>query len=101
MGYYEEFFARLMEDEVERRAQKQLVQRLRRANVQTSKTLEGFDFSFNPGINRQQILALASGDYIRQKRNVLICGPAGGGASRIWPRRWGMKPVAKATRSCM
>ncbi len=80
---YEEFLARLVEDEVERRAQKQLVQRLRRANVQTSKTLEGFDFSFNPGINRQQILALASGDYIRQKRNVLICGPAGVGKSHL------------------
>ncbi|GAA5531602.1 IS21-like element helper ATPase IstB [Herpetosiphon gulosus] len=80
---YEEFLARLVEDEVERRAQKQLVQRLRRANVQTSKTLEGFDFSFNPGINRQQILALASGEYIRQKRNVLICGPAGVGKSHL------------------
>ena len=80
---YEEFLGRLLEDEVERRAQKQLVQRLRRANVQTSKTLEGFDFRFNPGINRQQLLQLASGDYIRQKRNVLICGPAGVGKSHL------------------
>ena len=80
---YEEFLGRLLEDEVERRAQKQLVQRLRRANVQTSKTLEGFDFRFNPGINRQQLVQLASGDYIRQKRNVLICGPAGVGKSHL------------------
>jgi DNA replication protein DnaC len=80
---YVDFLSRLLEDEVERRAQKQLGMRIRRANVQSSKTLEGFDFVFNPTINRQQVLALASGDYIRQKRNVLICGPSGVGKSHL------------------
>ena len=80
---YVEFLSRLLEDEIERRAQKQLAQRLRRSNVQSATTLEGFDFSFNPSINRQQILALASGDYLRQKRNVLICGPSGVGKSHL------------------
>ncbi len=80
---YIEFLARLLEDEVERRAQKQLALRVRRAAVNTTKTLEGFDFSFNPSINRQQILHLASGDYIRHKQNVLICGPSGVGKSHL------------------
>lgn len=80
---YSEFLTRLLADEIERRAQKQLALRIRRANVTTTKTLEGFDFSFNPSINRQQILALASGDYLRQKRNVLICGPSGVGKSHL------------------
>jgi DNA replication protein DnaC len=80
---YIEFLSRLLEDEVERRAQKQLALRVRRAALTTTKTLEGFDFSFNPSINRQQILALASGDYIRQKRNVLMCGPSGVGKSHL------------------
>jgi DNA replication protein DnaC len=80
---YGEFLARLLEDEVERRAQKQLMLRLRRATVNHSKTLEEFDFSFNPTINRQQVLHLASCDYIRQKRNVLICGPTGVGKSHL------------------
>lgn len=80
---YVEFLARLLEDEVERRAQKQLSLRLRRATVNTTKTLEEFDFTFNSTINRQQILHLASGDYIRQKRNVLICGPTGVGKSHL------------------
>jgi DNA replication protein DnaC len=80
---YIEFLARLLEDEVERRAQKQLALRVRRAALTSTKTLEGFDFSFNPSINRQQILQLASGDYIRQKRNVLICGPSGVGKSHL------------------
>ncbi len=80
---YIEFLARLLEDEVERRAQKQLALRVRRAAITTTKTLEGFDFSFNPSINRQQVLHLASGDYIRHKRNVLICGPSGVGKSHL------------------
>lgn len=80
---YVEFVERLLEDEVERRAQKQLALRLRRASLNTTKTLEGFDWNFNPTVNRQQVLALASGEYIRRKRNVLVCGPAGVGKSHL------------------
>src|SRR2546421_12761930 len=66
---YIEFLSRLLEDELERRAQKQLALRVRRASVNTTETLEGFDFNFNPGINRQQILALASCEDLRPERN--------------------------------
>jgi DNA replication protein DnaC len=80
---YVEFLARLLEDEVERRAQKQLALRLRRSKVNTTKTLEGFDFNFNPNLNRQKVLALAACDYIRQKHNLLICGPTGVGKTHL------------------
>src|SRR5579863_7753765 len=56
---YAEFLTRLVQDEVERRAHKQLALRLRRGNVATTKTLETFDFAFNPSINRQQVFDLA------------------------------------------
>lgn len=80
---YVEFLSRLLEDEVARRDQKQLALRLRRATINTTKTLEAFDFNFNPTINRQKILDLASGDYIRQHRNVLLCGKTGVGKSHL------------------
>ena len=80
---YVEFLARLLEDEVERRAQKQLALRIRRAAINTTKTLEGFDFNFNPAINRQQVLDLSTCTYIRHKRNVLICGPTGVGKTHL------------------
>jgi len=80
---YVDFLARLVEDEVERRAQKQLALRIRRAAINTTKTLEGFDFNFNPNINRQQVLELSTCRYIRQKRNVLICGPTGVGKTHL------------------
>lgn len=80
---YVEFLARLLEDEIARRDQKQLALRIRRSSVNTTKTLESFDFSFNPTVNRQQILDLAGCLFIQQKRNVLICGPAGVGKSHL------------------
>ncbi len=80
---YGDFLERLLEDEVERRGQKQLALRLRRATLNTSKTLETFDFTFNPGLNRQLIYELAAGHYLPDKRNVLICGPTGVGKSHL------------------
>jgi DNA replication protein DnaC len=80
---YIEFLTRLVEDEVERRAQKQLALRLRRAAVNTTKTLEGFDFDFNPTLNRQQVLQVAACDFIRARHNVLLCGPTGTGKTHL------------------
>jgi DNA replication protein DnaC len=80
---YLDFLERLLEDEVERRAQKQLALRLRRATVGSNKTLEGFDFSFNPSVPRQQVLQLAAGAYLRERRNLLIYGPSGVGKSHL------------------
>jgi DNA replication protein DnaC len=85
-----EFLSRLLEDETERRAQKQLSMRLRRSTLNATKTIEGFDFQFNPNLNRQQVLQLAACDYIREHRNLLICGPTGVGKP-IWRKRWARK----------
>ena len=80
---YVEFLQRLVEDEVERRMQKQLALRLRRAAVDLGKTLEGFDFSFNVGINRQQVFDLATCQFVEKHESVLIQGPAGVGKSHL------------------
>ena len=80
---YSEFLTRLVQDEVGRRAQKQLDLRVRRGNLNTTKTLETFDFGFNPSINRAQVFDLATGAYLRQHRNVLICGQTGVGKTHL------------------
>ena len=80
---YLEFLSRLLEDEVERRAQKQLALRVRRGSLNSTKTLEGFDFLLSPAVNRQQVLQLATCDFVREHRNVLICGPTGVGKPHV------------------
>jgi DNA replication protein DnaC len=80
---YVEFLERLLEDEVERRGQKQLLLRLRRASFSVEKTLEGFDWSFNPNINRQEVFDLATCTWIERKEVLLLVGPSGVGKSHL------------------
>ena len=78
-----EFLTMLLHDEVERRAQKNLRLRLRRAAFDPTKTLEGFDFSFNPKLNKAQLFDLATCAFIERHENVLIYGPTGVGKSHV------------------
>jgi DNA replication protein DnaC len=72
-----------VEDEVERRGQKQLSLRLRRSRLDLMKTLETFDFSFNPSVNRKQIYDLATCAFVERSEPVFLLGPAGVGKSHI------------------
>jgi DNA replication protein DnaC len=80
---YTDFLALLLQDEVARRSHKKLAVRIRRANFRNQKTLEDFDFAFNPQLNRALILDLATGRYIEEKVAILIAGPTGTGKSHI------------------
>lgn len=80
---YTDFLSILVHDEVARRDQKKLVQRLRRANFRSQKTLEGFDFGRLPNLNRSLIHDLATGRFIEEKVAVLIAGPCGTGKSHL------------------
>jgi DNA replication protein DnaC len=71
----------LFQDELNVRAQRLLERRKQRAGFRDLKPLEDFDFSFNPSIKRSQIYDLASGQFIRQHRDVLLLGPPGVGKS--------------------
>lgn len=47
------------------------------------KTLEGFDFSFQPGLDRSKILELATLRFLAHKENVIFLGPPGVGKSHL------------------
>lgn len=80
---YPEFLGLVLQDEILGRENRKLKARLKRANISSDKTLESFDFSFNPKINHAQILELASCRFIDEKVPVLIVGPCGTGKSHI------------------
>lgn len=78
-----EFVYRLLLDEVERRDQKQLDLRLRRAAFETHKTIEDFDFAFNPEIPKAKVIDLATCQFVKRKGVVLLNGQAGVGKSHL------------------
>jgi DNA replication protein DnaC len=80
---YIDFLATILTDEIARRSQKRLALALRRANFRNPKTLEEFDFSYNPTIDRALISELASCRFMEENVCVLIVGPCGTGKSHI------------------
>ena len=80
---YTEFLSLLLSDEVARRDQKKFTTRMRKAGFKSSKTLEEFDFDFNPKIDKRQLYDLATCKFIHEKACVLMTGPCGTGKSHI------------------
>lgn len=80
---FPEFLSLLLQDELLGRENNKFKTRIKRANIRADKTLESFDFDFNPNINRAQIQELASCRFVSEKSPVLIVGPTGTGKSHI------------------
>lgn len=76
---YMDFLLQLTQDECERRSFKKKELSVKRANLGRAHNLVEFDFDFNPMINRQQILSLATCEYIRRGENIIFAGPTGVG----------------------
>lgn len=80
---YVDFLTLLIQDELERRAQSKFNRQMKKACFPEIKTLEEFDFSFNPSINRRRIYDLATCRFIEKKENLCLCGPVGVGKSHL------------------
>jgi len=66
------------------RRERTVARRIREARFAEGKSLEGFDWQFNPkAFDRAQIEELASGDFIRRRRNLVLVGWSGVGKSHI------------------
>lgn len=80
---YPEFLLQVLGDEIERRDGKQLLTRLRRASFEHKKTIEDFDFAFNPNVPQSKVVDLATCTFVTRKRNALILGDTGTGKSHV------------------
>jgi len=61
-----EFLELILQDELAVRADRQVQRRVKAARFRDQKTLDQFDWSFNPSIPKKQIYELASGRFIRK-----------------------------------
>jgi DNA replication protein DnaC len=80
---YEQFLLLLSEAELARRDENMQRRRIAQARFPAIKTLDGYDFSLIPQLNRQLVLELAQGRYIPAKENVLLAGEIGTGKTHV------------------
>ena len=80
---YADFLDELLALEVRAKAEKHLAMRTAMARFPFHKTLESFDFKFQPSIDPKVIRDLAGGRYIESAENVLLLGPPGVGKTHL------------------
>jgi len=78
-----EFLELICQDELNVRQERLLCRRTKAADFRTLKTLEDFDWSFNPSLHKKEIFELATGKFIREAKDVLFLGPPGVGKTHL------------------
>lgn len=80
---YTQFLHDLLDVEVQATEERRLAGRMRFAGFPSTKTLEEFDFTAQPTIDRKLIDELATLRFIEEKANVLLIGPPGVGKTML------------------
>jgi len=80
---HSEFLAMILADEIENRQMRKVNRLLKQSGMGTEKTLESFDFSFNPSINAVNIRELATCRFIERGEGVFFIGPTGTGKTHL------------------
>jgi DNA replication protein DnaC len=78
-----DFLELVVQDELAVRKERLLTRRTQSADFRHLKTLEDFDWHFNPTIQRKPIYELAAGGFIRKATDVLFVGPPGVGKTHL------------------
>ena len=92
------YLLRLAELELIERERRMVERRIKEARFPTVKSLDSFDFTAIPSLNKTLVLELARGEYIARRENVIAVGNSGTG--RVTLRSdWGWPPARRACRS--
>jgi DNA replication protein DnaC len=77
------FLLQLCELELIERERRAAQRRLKAARFPNVKTLESFDFTARPSINKALVLELMRGEYIDKRENILLVGNTGTGKTHL------------------
>jgi len=80
---FTELLTMILTDEIETRHNRKLQRLISHARLDAGKTLESFDFSFNPSINASLIRELAICRFIEKGENIFLIGPTGTGKTHL------------------
>lgn len=80
---YKTFLAQALEAEWQGRFRRGIETRLRLSRFPWVKTLEQFDFDFQPSLDRRQVRELAGMSFVERAHNVVILGPPGVGKTHL------------------
>ena len=78
-----EAIQRLLDAQISLRNNRRLEAAMRSSRLPAIKTLESFDFAFQPSIKREQIESLHELGFLERKENVVLLGPPGVGKSHL------------------
>ena len=77
------YLLRLAELELIDRERRMIDRQIRAARFPAVKTLDSFDFTAIPSLNKMLVLELARGEYIQRRENVIALGNSGTGKSHV------------------
>jgi len=80
---YADFLSDLLEAELSARRDRYITARTRLAHLPFQKTLEQFDFSFQPSIDERQVRELATLAFVEEAANLILLGPPGVGKTHL------------------
>lgn len=79
-----DFLSALVGDELTRRQDRLLARRIQQAGFRDAqKSLDAFDFGFNPKMDRKLVFELATARFVSQCEDALLLGPPGSGKSHL------------------
>src|SRR6266571_6714296 len=79
---YEQFLKRAIGAEIEGRDRRAAERRMSAAHLPVVKTLEAFDFTFQPSLSERLIWELADLSFVQSATNLIFLGPPGTGNTR-------------------
>jgi len=80
---YLDFLDGILREELDAKQKRRLTMGIKIAHFPVVKTLEEFDFEFQPSLDARLVRELATGHFIAQAENVLLLGPPGVGKTHV------------------